>query len=119
MGTKADSRRAHPHRLVAPKLKKPADAMRSSGFAATAPAAAYGGAPGAPSAIPRISTTDIIARARKQVQNPHDGVLGRRATTGGLRPIGENADLQRKRIAECTSLRFYPASFSCYCNCHG
>jgi hypothetical protein len=95
MGTKADSRRAHPHRLVAPKLKKPADAMRSSGFAATAPAAAFSGAPGAPSAIPRISTTDIIARARKQVQNPHDGLLGRRATTGGLRPIGENADLQR------------------------
>jgi hypothetical protein len=56
-----------------------------SGMFATAPVGA------AASGIPRITTTDIIARARKQVQNPHEP---RRATTGALRPIGERADIQ-------------------------
>lgn len=81
MGVAADVR-VLPHRVVAPTLKP----VGRGGMFATAPVGA------APSAIPRITTTDIIARARKQVQNPHEY---RRATTGALRPIGERADIQQ------------------------
>lgn len=72
--------RVMPHRVVAPaKLK----AIGGRGMYATAPAA--------PSAIPRMTTTEIIARARKQVQQPHEP---RRATTGGLRPVNDRADVR-------------------------
>lgn len=84
MGVAADVR-VLPHRVVAPATLKPVGA-KSGMFFATAPIGA------APSAIPRITTTDIIARARKQVQNPHEP---RRATTGALRPMGERADMQQ------------------------
>jgi len=84
MGVATDVR-VLPHRVVAPATLKPVGA-KSGMFFATAPVGA------APSAIPRITTTDIIARARKQVQNPHEP---RRATTGALRPMGERADIQQ------------------------
>ena len=79
--------RVLPHRVLAPAQLKPVDAR--GGMFATAPVAAVGAAP---SAIPRMTTSEIIARARKQVQKPHEP---RRATTGGLRPIGDHADIQQ------------------------
>ena len=78
--------RVLPHRVLAPAQLKPVGVR--GGMFATAPVVAVG----APSAIHRMTTTEIIARARKQVQNPHEL---RRATTGGLRPIGDRADIQQ------------------------